>query len=1008
MLRRIYWVGEPAMRRTVLGYGLLALFVLSGFAGLIYQSVWSHYLGLTLGHAAYAQSLVLAIYMGGMALGAWLASRFGVRWHRLILAYAIVEAVIGIIGLAFHGVFVGYTALSQDTILPMIHADWLARVWQWSSAALLIAPQSILLGMTFPLMSGGYLRLAPTRDGEILGGLYFTNSIGASLGALVCTFVLLPWIGMPGAVRTAGWINLLVAVLAAALAGVIGRLDDAAATSRRTGAAPVEGSDRTQRWMLAAAFVTGATSFVYEIGWVRLLNQALGTSVHSFELMLSAFILGLAFGGLWIRHRSARLHDPIAATGHAQVWMGVAALLSVPVFAQSFRWVGLLMHTLVRNDTGYDLFSVGSAAIAMLVMFPAAFFAGMTLPLMTMTLLRAGRGEASIGRVYAANTLGAIVGVFFTMHVLIPTIGVRLAITLAAFGDLVLGVLLLRLLVEVPRRWQYALAGACGALALVVSLNLGRLDPGAQIAGVYRTGVVRFPSRQVKFIRDGKTATVGIFLQDSGVASIATNGKPDAGIQVMSGQPVSDDEITMRMAAALPLALHPHPRDVAVIGWGSGLTTATYLSSPVPHSVDTIEIEPVMRDGARLFGDKVALSYTDPRSHPKYDDARTYFSTGNRMFDVIFSEPSNPWVTGVASLFTREFYGLTRRHLQPDGVLVQWIQSYELNDRLLSTMVAALLEVFPHVDVYLTNSSDLLLVSSGKPLPAIDIKALQVEPLRSQLVEVGLVGEADFSVRRIGSDRVLRAFVKYANAQPYSDFFPMVSLDGPRVRFKGEASTLLQTLVTNGMPVLDVLEHRVPPGADAVTDVPQSHFVQQHWLAREIAFALRTGQLAALQNRASDMADHVRTLLSLRNAMDSNDLSTWYANVSYLASATIATLPADDLKGVWIEPAWLFQGEIPAPAKAVLAAFDAAARRDTTQMGPCAIAALAQLQHATSAPDVLREQMLVLAMLGAIGQGRPGEVAGFEHQWGDKIPPSPIYGPIRIYLQAWADLPKTN
>src|SRR5690606_12345582 len=179
------------------------------------------------------------------------------------------------------------------------------------------------------------------------------------------------------------------------------------------------------RMMLLAALLTGATSFVYEIGWVRMLNQSLGTTVHSFELMLAAFILGLAFGGLWVRRRSRAVQDPASYAGYAQVFKGLMALLSIPVFAQSFQWVGLLVNSLPKTETGYTLFTLGRGGIALAVMFPASFFAGMTLPLFIMALLRKGEGEASIGRIYAANTLGAILGVFLAVHVLIPAIGLR-------------------------------------------------------------------------------------------------------------------------------------------------------------------------------------------------------------------------------------------------------------------------------------------------------------------------------------------------------------------------------------------------------------------------------------------------------------------------------------------------------------------------------------------------------------------------------------------------------
>lgn len=187
--------------------GLLALFVLSGFAGLIYQSIWSHYLGLFLGHAAYAQALVLAIFMGGMALGAAWIGRAGLRWRNLIRAYALIEAAIGCLGLLFHGIFTGVMALSYDWLIPSLGSPWAIDLARWTIATLLILPQTILLGMTFPLMSAGLIRRFPGRAGRLLGGLYFTNSMGAAIGALAAVFVPLPWVGLPGAMVAAGSLN---------------------------------------------------------------------------------------------------------------------------------------------------------------------------------------------------------------------------------------------------------------------------------------------------------------------------------------------------------------------------------------------------------------------------------------------------------------------------------------------------------------------------------------------------------------------------------------------------------------------------------------------------------------------------------------------------------------------------------------------------------------------------------------------------------------------------------
>jgi len=184
--------------------------------------------------------------------------------------------------------------------------------------------------------------------------------------------------------------------------------------------------------------------------------------------------------------------------------------------------------------------------------------------------------------------------------------------------------------------------------------------------------------------------------------------------------------------------------------------------------------------------------------------------------------------------------------------------------------------------------------------------------------------------------------------------------------------------------------------------------VQAHLLAWDVTVALKSGDFGALQHRDAKMADHVRSLLAMRNGIGPEDMAAWYADVSSLAHSTIGALPSAQLTGVWIDPVWLSPREsLPTPAQAVLAAFDAAARRDVTQMRPRALNALDQLGQDPRAPDILREQMLVLAMLGAIGENKPDQVAALEHTWGDRIPPSTIYEPIRAYLQAWADLPQS-
>src|SRR4029077_11608627 len=257
---------------------LFALFALSGFTGLIYESVWSHYLKLFLGAAAFAQSFVLAAFMGGMALGAWLGSRWSARLANLLRAYGWIEAAIGVAALIFHESFLLLTQLSLDHVIPALGSPVSVAIYKYSLCAALIVPQTLLLGMTFPLLSGAVIRRGPEASGHHLAMLYFTNSIGAAAGALAAAFLLLGWLGMPGTMRFAGALNLALAAAVLAIA----RPADPSAVAAAPSGGSAQSAGSIVRLFLAGAFVTGFASFIYEIVWVRMLSLVLGWSLHAF------------------------------------------------------------------------------------------------------------------------------------------------------------------------------------------------------------------------------------------------------------------------------------------------------------------------------------------------------------------------------------------------------------------------------------------------------------------------------------------------------------------------------------------------------------------------------------------------------------------------------------------------------------------------------------------------------------------------------------------------------
>ncbi|MDH4184987.1 MAG: spermidine synthase, partial [Nitrospinota bacterium] len=503
-----------ANSRPILYWLYIAIFALSGFSGLIYESIWTHYLKLFLGSAAYAQTLVLAIFMGGMALGAWGAGWKGEKIKNLLLAYALVEGVIGIAALMFHPFFIWTTQKAYLSIFPALSSPEMVGLVKWSLAALMILPQSILLGATFPLMSAGIIRRFSWAPGESIAVLYFSNSLGASVGVLVSGFYLIQAGGLPGTILAAGVINILLALVV----WMMSRTGAQTAPATEAPAAAAVEAPQGQALIftaLACAGLTGLASFLYEVGWIRMLNMVLGTSTHSFELMLSAFILGLALGGLIVRKYIASLGNTLLILGWVQLVMGALAMATIFIYGASFEFMLLVMQTLSKTDSGYLMFTLSSHAVALAVMLPATICAGMTLPLLTSYMLGSGAGEGSIGKVYAANTLGSIAGVALGVQVVMPVLGLKSMIITGAIVDMSVGIWLLLICGGVWRR-AYAPAAALAGALLVVMAAGADFDRLKMISQVFRNGVIYRSGIEFIFHKDGKNATVDVFIAEPG------------------------------------------------------------------------------------------------------------------------------------------------------------------------------------------------------------------------------------------------------------------------------------------------------------------------------------------------------------------------------------------------------------------------------------------------------------------------------------------------------------
>ena len=894
---------------------LVAAFVLSGAAGLIYESIWTRYLGLFVGHSAYAQIIVLVIFLGGMSLGAQLTSGRSRRIRSPLVWYAGIEFAVGLLALVFHDVFTAATAFSYATLFPATSGVVLT-VAKWSMAGLLILPQSILLGATFPLMSAGVIRLSRSAEnqGRILALLYFANSIGAAGGVLVAGFALIQAVGLNGTLMVAAFINIIVAMVV----GLAARSRERAEVSRLPApglpAQPAEpraeSEDRGPDWrpLLFVSFGTAIASFIYEIAWIRMLSLVIGSATHSFELMLSAFILGLALGALWIRRRADVLADPVRFLGVVQWVMGVAAVITLPLYVTSFDWMAALINTVQANDNGYRVFILARYGIAALIMLPATFCAGMTLPLITRVLMRGGAGERAIGTVYSVNTLGSIVGVILAGLILMPLLGLKLLLIVGALVDIGLGVWLVsRAEGANARAGRKSLPAPAIAVSLAITAGIitmvsfaARFDLQRLTSGVYRHGVVASEGDYtVPFYKDGRTASVSLRRSDDGYVTLATNGKPDASMDQawMRGAgantngelfQLTRDLATQLLLPLVTLAHAPNAETAAVIGFGSGMSTHMLLGSPKVKEVVTVEIEPEMVKASRGFLPANERAYNDKRSTIVIDDAKSYFASSGRKFDLILSEPSNPWVSGVSGLFTKEFYGRVSAQLSQQGVFGQWLHLYELNDGLATSVLYAIDEVFRDYAIFFTSNSDILVVAANHDLPEPSWTEVTGFPgVARDLSRAIPLTPDQFEALRLGDRNTLRPMIQLHGAAN-SDYIPVLDLGAERTRFLRETAQGYTELSEGRFDVIAALSGRKEDfghsGVSPTPEIPRSEALALGATLRAIrTLGPRVG--AVIHRTAETRAATYRLDQLMRMAETRTPPADWHRWVEHLVAS---------------------------------------------------------------------------------------------------------------------------
>tara|TARA_R110002049_G_scaffold2750_8_gene22149 strand:+ start:60342 stop:63608 length:3267 start_codon:yes stop_codon:yes gene_type:complete len=707
---------EAAPQRSLRSFFIVACcFLLSGFAALLYETVWLRQFSIFFGTSDQALAVVLGTYMGGLAIGSLIASKFAPRLRRPLLTYGFLELGIGV------------TALMVPLMLWIVRkvqvasfggspeppaADELSQIlFSFAGAFAATILPTAMMGATLPLLAKHVVN-RNDHLGWRIGLLYTINTLGAVLGTLTAAFVCLPALGLGKTVYIGVLINVAVFGLvwwlfqSTTSQGTDGQvksvgLDKSISTSATRSMVnqddSVEAADTSRHWVLWLIGFSGAVSFCYEVLFTRILGHFLGGSVFAFAAMLASFLLGITIGG-GIASKFAR------EVSRAKIGFLYAQCCTAALALAAWYGVEHLATTINEIAASQTEETYPRTILAILILLPPAVSIGMTFPFAIRIHARDERDAASSSaKVYAANTIGGVLGALLTGTYLLPSTNYQLTLATAVVASLVIAALAILF-------GGVRLNHAAAVLAVVVLLGVYFPSQPEQLLRVspfpktIRRGVL-------EFVKTGRSATVTTF-DDHGSYAFSTNGLPEAGTQPKGA--LINPTNTAAWLGILPALVHPETDSMLVVGFGSGMAAGSAPRSV--SSIDVFELEEGIIEANRLVGSARAVDpLSDPRIHLIMNDGRNGLALTSKTYDAVVSQPSHPWTAGASHLYTREFAKLVFDHLNDDGVFVQWMDSGFLDPDLLRSLGATLLDVFPSVYLFQPSESTLLFYASKNP-----------------------------------------------------------------------------------------------------------------------------------------------------------------------------------------------------------------------------------------------------------------------------------------------------
>lgn len=778
---------------------ILTLFFFSGATALVYEVLWSKYLALLFGSTIQAQTVVLAVFMSGLALGNKLFGRRADAAHQPLALYGLLELAIGVYAFCFswlyslaNGVF---TAVGANLLS---HNGWLLALKGFISVALLLGP-TVLMGGTLPVLAAWLQKNTPDAARRS-ARFYSVNSLGAVFGAGLTGFLLVQWLGLRGTMAAAALVNVCIGLSVLAVARILRKpATSDAETGVKEQKAPGTAPKVSSRfaWSCLVVALTGAVSMGLEVLATRCLALIFGSSLQVFAIVLMAFILGIGLGSAWIASPGRKHWRKETIT--ALLLAGAAAFIALLV-ANIENLVQIYLYAqsgLERTSMGYCYHQLMISVISIGVLGVPAAAIGSVLPLWIRELSDPADplGEL-VGRLLTWNTIGAMSGALITGFLLMPNIGLRGSFAVLA-SILVLGAFVTALTIrQVP---MAILTGAAAVFLAVVTFQGGEGWRYILSSGMYRAQI-KNPTRdwmaerradnKLLFYEDGADATVSVeegpsqFTPDE--ISLRINGKTDASaVQDLSSQ---------LLLVQLPLMVKPDSKDVFCFGMGSGISAGSTLGYPIEHLTVAENCEPVLR-AAKFFEAENNGVLTNSRVRICLEDARTVLKLEPQKYDVIIAEPSNPWTVGIGSVFSRDFYEIAASRLKPGGMMSQWFHIYDIDDADVELVLRTFASVFPCMEVWDVDGGDIAMLGSKQPWktgPDVYRRAFEMERPRRDLAAVGVRSPEAMLARQLASQRT--AFAIPGPGPIQTDDHPILEYAAPRAFYLhlGETVTLFQ------------------------------------------------------------------------------------------------------------------------------------------------------------------------------------------------------------------------